>query len=166
MKAPTTRSLLGLLVIVLAGLPLTSSANDSATAIVESYLLQQQKRGFGRRNHGLWFSTGAQPLIAHQATKALPAASVTKVATTLAALQMLGPDHRFITLFSATAPIRNRRLQGDLIVSGSGDPFFVWEDAILIANQLQQLGIDRISGDLIVSPDFYMNFSTTLGYCR
>jgi D-alanyl-D-alanine carboxypeptidase/D-alanyl-D-alanine-endopeptidase (penicillin-binding protein 4) len=45
-----------------------------------------------------------------------------------------------------------------LVVRGGGDPLFVWEDAIALAQSLNQLGIDRVSGNLIVVDKFHMNY--------
>jgi len=39
-------------------------------------------------------------------------------------------------------------LQGDLIITGSGDPFLVWEEVIALGNSLNQLGIKRVTGNL------------------
>ncbi len=49
-------------------------------------------------------------------------------------------------------------VQGDLIVQGGNDPLFVWEEAISLGNTLQQLGIRRITGNLVVSDGFVMNY--------
>jgi D-alanyl-D-alanine carboxypeptidase/D-alanyl-D-alanine-endopeptidase (penicillin-binding protein 4) len=46
-----------------------------------------------------------------------------------------------------------------LVIIGSGDPFFIWEEAIALGNSLQELGIKRVTGNLVVVGDFYMNFN-------
>jgi D-alanyl-D-alanine carboxypeptidase/D-alanyl-D-alanine-endopeptidase (penicillin-binding protein 4) len=51
-------------------------------------------------------------------------------------------------------------LRGDLIVQGSGDPFFVTEDALALRRSLQQLGLRRVTGKLMISGNFFMNFTT------
>lgn len=56
------------------------------------------------------------------ADAALPPASVTKVVTTLYALDALGPDYRFRTTVRAGGPIEGGRLRGDLALAGDGDP--------------------------------------------
>lgn len=125
--------------------------------------IQQYLNGLAAKGHlsglqGVWIQSGNTLLANHQGTVPLPAASVTKVATTLAALETFGPDHRFVTLISATGPIYEGVLQGDLVVKGGEDPFFVWEEAIALGNLLNRLGIRRVAGNLIVVGKFYMNF--------
>ncbi|WP_225913921.1 D-alanyl-D-alanine carboxypeptidase [Leptolyngbya ohadii] len=107
---------------------------------------------------GVWIQAGNEILAEHQGITPLPAASLTKTATTLAALETWGIDHRFETLVSAAGSIENGVLKGDLVVQGGGDPFFVWEEAIVLGNALRQKGIRQVTGNLIVSGNFAMNF--------
>ncbi|EGJ34197.1 MULTISPECIES: D-alanyl-D-alanine carboxypeptidase [Moorena] len=127
---------------------------------VDQYLKGLSAKGMTKTNQGIWIESGDTLLANHQGTIPLPAASLTKAATTLAALSTFGPDHQFITQFSATGPIENGVLQGDLVVQGSEDPFFVWEEAIAVGNQLNQLGIKQVTGNLVIVGKFYMNFET------
>lgn len=112
----------------------------------------------GAAAQGVWIQSGLSILFNYQGNVPLPAASLTKIATTLASLEKWGPEHRFATLVSATGPVKDGVLQGDLVVSGSGDPFFVWEEAIALGNSLNQLGIRRVAGNLVVAEAFYMNY--------
>jgi len=89
-------------------------------------------------------------------------ASTIKLATALIALQTLGPDHRFATgvwtdgVFDKTTG----KIEGNLYISGR-DPSFHYEHAVLLARELNNIGIKQVSGDLIVSPGFTMNFSSS-----
>jgi len=87
-----------------------------------------------------------------------PASSI-KLATALAALKTFGPEHRFLTSVWASGKIDQATgtLAGDLIVAGH-DPSFHYEHAVMLARELNELGIRTISGKLIVSPGFTMNF--------
>lgn len=87
-------------------------------------------------------------LLAQAATKPVHPASVSKVPTTLALLRRLGPDHRFVTTFTASGPISDGTLSGDLWVEGEGDPALVDENALLVADRLHELGIQRVAGTL------------------
>ncbi|MDY6940398.1 MAG: D-alanyl-D-alanine carboxypeptidase [Cyanobacteriota bacterium] len=132
---------------------------ESATQeLIEQYLAQLNAQGFGTAEQGVWMQTEDRLLANHQGTTRFPAASVTKVATALAALKTLGPDREFVTELGTTGAIENGVLNGDLVVTGEGDPLLVWEEAIAVGNLLNELGIDRVTGDLIVQDGFYMNF--------
>ncbi len=113
---------------------------------------------------GIWIQSGLTVLAKHQDRVPLPAASLTKIATSLASLEKWGPNHQFETLISATGPIKNGVLQGDLVITGGGDPLFVWEEAIAVGNSLNQLGIRQVTGNLIIAGDFYMNHSHEPAY--
>lgn len=54
--------------------------------------------------------------------RAMPPASVTKVVTTLFALDRLGADHRFVTRVLMVGSVQDGVLDGDLILAGGGDP--------------------------------------------
>jgi len=110
---------------------------------------------------GVLVETLGGKVVASQAdTQTFNPASAVKLATALAALQTLGPWHRFSTgvwtdgVLDKTTGI----ITGNLYVSGR-DPSFHYEHAISLARELNQLGIKQVSGDLIVSPGFTMNFN-------
>jgi D-alanyl-D-alanine carboxypeptidase/D-alanyl-D-alanine-endopeptidase (penicillin-binding protein 4) len=87
-------------------------------------------------------------------------ASVTKVATSLWALDGLGAGHRFETRFETTGRLDDPDgiLRGDLLVDGSGDPDFHVENAYLVARALNALGVHGIDGVLRVSDDFWIGW--------
>ncbi len=87
-------------------------------------------------------------------------ASTLKLATALVALQTLGPSHRFATgvWTDGTLDKTTGVLTGNIYISGR-DPSFHYEHAVLLARELNALGIREVSGDLIVAPGFTMNFS-------
>ncbi len=109
-------------------------------------------------NQGVWIQTDTQLLANHQGTVPLSAASLTKAATSLAALQTLGPNYRFTSKVGMIGSIQDGTLQGNLVIQGGQNPFFVWEDAITLGTLLNQYGIRQIAGNLIVVGPFFMNF--------
>jgi D-alanyl-D-alanine carboxypeptidase/D-alanyl-D-alanine-endopeptidase (penicillin-binding protein 4) len=109
---------------------------------------------------GVWLQSDRAVLAEHQGAMPLPVASLTKIATSLAALHAWGPAYQFMTLISVTGPIRDGVLHGDLVVQGGGDPFFITEDALELRHDLWELGLRRVTGKLVIIGDFYMNFST------
>jgi D-alanyl-D-alanine carboxypeptidase/D-alanyl-D-alanine-endopeptidase (penicillin-binding protein 4) len=90
-----------------------------------------------------------------------PASSI-KLATALAALKTFGPEHRFLTSIWTSGKFDQPTgtLNGDLIIAGR-DPSFHYEHAVMLARELNELGIRTISGKLIVSPGFTMNFDSS-----
>ena len=90
-----------------------------------------------------------------------PASSI-KLATALVALQNFGPNHRFTTGFWTDGSFDKATgtIQGNLYVTGR-DPSFHHEHAVMIARQLNNLGIRTVTGDLIVAPGFTMNFNSS-----
>ena len=129
-------------------------------SIINKYLATLKQKNINPQAQGIWLQSDWQELASHQGTKPVSAASLTKIATTLAALGKLGADYQFVTRVYHTGQIQEGILKGDLIVAGNGDPFFVWEEAISIANTLNQLGIREIRGNLIVNKKFYMNYES------
>lgn len=86
-------------------------------------------------------------------------ASVSKVATTLALLQRLGPEHRFETRLWAGGPIDARGvLGGDLVVEAGGDPFLVYESAFLMLDALGEQGVRRVAGRVACSGPLFFNW--------
>lgn len=112
---------------------------------------------------GVLIETLDGKIVASQAeTEQFNPASTMKLATALVALRTLGPDHRFATgvwtdgvLDKATGVIT-----GNLYISGR-DPSFHYEHSVLLARELNQLGIKEVTGDLFVAPGFTMNFSAS-----
>lgn len=90
-----------------------------------------------------------------------PASNV-KVATAYAVLKTFGPDYRFPTNVWTDGQIDtvSGTLYGNLYVSGR-DPVFNYEHAVAVANELNRLGVKSITGDLIVTDNFVMNFNTS-----
>jgi D-alanyl-D-alanine carboxypeptidase/D-alanyl-D-alanine-endopeptidase (penicillin-binding protein 4) len=128
------------------------------TAIARQYLDAIETLGFSAEDQGIWLQVGNEIVLDYEGTTALSAASLTKIATTLVSLDEWGADHRFTTTIAATGPTVDGVLQGNLVVQGGGDPFMVWEEAIAIGNALNQAGIQEVSGDLVITGPFIMNY--------
>jgi serine-type D-Ala-D-Ala carboxypeptidase/endopeptidase (penicillin-binding protein 4) len=126
--------------------------------IIKTYLQNLTSQGINSNLQGIWLQSDWVTPVSNQGKTLLPAASLTKIATTLAALNTWGANHQFITDIYTTGEIKNGIIVGDLIVTGSGDPFFVWEEAIALGNSLNQIGIREVQGDLLVTGKFYMNY--------
>lgn len=137
----------------------TGAPDPLAEKTLQQYLKQLAREGLSETTQGVWLQSGSAILASNQGTTPLPAASLTKIATSLAALETWGPNHQFETLITATGLIANGVLEGDLVIQGGGDPRFVWEEAIALGNALNKIGISRIAGNLLITGNFMMNFN-------
>ncbi|WP_017294522.1 D-alanyl-D-alanine carboxypeptidase [Geminocystis herdmanii] len=126
--------------------------------IVDQYLQTLARQGLDTKRQGIWIQSDWAILADNQGKIPVPAASLTKIATTITSIDTWGLDHRFLTKVYTTGAINNNILQGNLIIEYGGDPLFVWEEAIVLGNKLQQLGINQVKGDLIVVGNWQMNY--------
>ena len=92
----------------------------------------------------------AQPLVAHNATQAMNPASVMKLVTTYAALDLLGPAWTWKTTAWVDTAAVNGVLSGNLYLKGSGDPRFAIEHLWGLLRQLRVRGIQQINGDVVL----------------
>ena len=135
-----------------------SDRDFNTEKLAQNYLQSLARQGINPDQQGIWVQSDWTELANNQGTVAIPAASLTKIATTLTALGHWGADHQFTTKIYATGRIKDGIIEGDLIIEGSGDPFFVWEESIALGNALNQLGIRQVKGNLLVTDKFYMNY--------
>jgi len=77
-------------------------------------------------------------------------ASTMKLVTTLAGLELLGPQYQWRTDVLSAAPLKNGVLEGDLWLRGSGDPQLVIEDLWLLVQRLRGAGVREIRGNLML----------------
>ncbi|NCJ07115.1 D-alanyl-D-alanine carboxypeptidase [Synechococcales cyanobacterium C] len=125
-----------------------------ASTLLAQFVQQYDRPGLTPDDQGLWVQTDRQLLGNHQGDLPLPAASLTKVATTLAALKTWKPHHRFVTQVYHTGTLREGELQGDLVLVSQGDPSWGWPGVIQMAQTLQQRGIRQIQGNLVIVGSF------------
>lgn len=83
-------------------------------------------------------------------TLAQPPASVAKAMTSLYAVQKLGAGHRFSTQILATGPVTAGRVEGDLVLVGSGDPTLSTDHFGDMAARLAARGVRSVAGRLLV----------------
>lgn len=93
---------------------------------------------------------GGPPRVAHRIDVAVNPASVAKLATTFAALDLLGPAFTWKTDVYFTGPVRHGVLEGDLVLQGHGDPHLVIERLWLLLRRVQALGVRGIQGDIVL----------------
>jgi D-alanyl-D-alanine carboxypeptidase/D-alanyl-D-alanine-endopeptidase (penicillin-binding protein 4) len=110
-------------------------------------------------------SDSAKMIMAHNPEASLIPASTMKLITSAAALELLGPEYTFKTSLGYTGKLNNRtgRLDGNIVISGGGDPslgseyfrdhyqdFFTnWID------EIKKAGITKIRGKVITDDSYY-----------
>lgn len=97
----------------------------------------------------------ASPIINHNGDKSLNPASVMKLVTTNAALDLLTPSYRWKTEVYRDGPLLNGVLNGNLIIKGYGDPSFNAQEFWRLLMSLQQAGVKEIKGDFIIDKNFF-----------
>lgn len=90
------------------------------------------------------------PRLSHRASAAMNPASVMKLVTTYAALDMLGPAYTWRTPLYLDGPVNKGTLQGTLYIRGQGDPKLVLERLWLLLRRVQGVGIHHIAGDIVL----------------
>jgi D-alanyl-D-alanine carboxypeptidase/D-alanyl-D-alanine-endopeptidase (penicillin-binding protein 4) len=98
---------------------------------------------------------GNSAILSHNADKSMNPASVMKLVTTNAALDLLTPAYRWKTEIYRDGEVVNGVLQGNLIIKGYGDPSFKAQEFWRMLMTLQQAGIKEIKGDLIIDKSYF-----------
>ncbi|MBZ0126105.1 MAG: D-alanyl-D-alanine carboxypeptidase/D-alanyl-D-alanine-endopeptidase [Rhodocyclaceae bacterium] len=90
------------------------------------------------------------PRSSFNAAQPMNPASVMKLVTTYAALELLGPAYTWKTEAFALGPLKDGVLEGDLLLKGYGDPKLGFEQFWLLLRQLRAKGLREIRGDLVL----------------
>lgn len=153
-----TRLLLLCLLLMLAG---CSSLRTGSAALPAPLLSSLAQAGVPPESVALDVRTvDGKPLLAHHASQSFQPASIMKLVTTAAALELLGPGHRWITRVHARGTLTGEVLQGDLIIEGGGDPRFAHEDLSRLLRRLRALGLREIRGDLVLDRSLFAPMNT------
>jgi D-alanyl-D-alanine carboxypeptidase/D-alanyl-D-alanine-endopeptidase (penicillin-binding protein 4) len=91
-----------------------------------------------------------QTLLSHQPRLPVNPASLAKLLTTYAALDLLGPAWTWTTSVAWSGPLRDGVLEGDVFLKGGGDPRLVHERLWQALRRLQQTGVREIRGDIVL----------------
>ncbi len=95
-------------------------------------------------------SPTAIPRLSYRADVAVNPASLMKLVTTSAALELLGPSFTWRTPVYVDGIVRDGVLNGNLHVRGQGDPRLGAEKLWQLMRRVQGLGIQRIEGDIVL----------------
>lgn len=105
----------------------------------------------------------ATVLFQHNGRRRFVPASTTKVFTTACAMDMLGPNYRFVTKLKAYGKIEGSVLKGSLYIEPSQDPTLHTDDLRNLLGLLKKEGIKTIEGkvDIVSIAGGGDNFSTS-----
>jgi D-alanyl-D-alanine carboxypeptidase/D-alanyl-D-alanine-endopeptidase (penicillin-binding protein 4) len=98
---------------------------------------------------------GGAAIVSVNATRPMNPASVMKLVTTFAALDMLGPAYTFKTEALVTGQVSGGVLSGDLVLRGGGDPKLTYDRLWLLLAQLRSRGVREIRGNLVLDRSFF-----------
>ncbi len=154
-----------LLALLVAGVP--QCLGGSSLEILQTKISKCLKRpGIRSTKWGMEVidTSNDEVLLSLNPDKPFTPASVTKVLTTSAALEKLGPDFRFRTgVYTDGALLPDGTLAGDLYLVGRGDPHLTnmpsdpWEKSAFqqLAEKLLALGIRRVQGRIIGDDSYF-----------
>jgi D-alanyl-D-alanine carboxypeptidase/D-alanyl-D-alanine-endopeptidase (penicillin-binding protein 4) len=148
----------------LLALTISLSAQNKIADIVEKFsrsdVLKQAEWSVCVR-----YVDNGESLVSFNSRKNLAPASGLKVFTTSAALEILGPDYRYVTEVFARGEIKSGTLYGDLILRGSGDPTLgsskvkgsLSLDSLMQkwTNAVRKAGIRKINGSVIADAGLF-----------
>ncbi|MBN2633454.1 MAG: D-alanyl-D-alanine carboxypeptidase, partial [Bacteroidales bacterium] len=109
-----------LIILLTAYFPLLAYAQEQA---FNSFLSDSIMR-YGAVSFRIIDASDGSPVFSHDEKKSLIPASVMKLVTTSAAIELLGPDYTYKTEFGYRGKISRlfRILEGDIVIHGGGDP--------------------------------------------
>lgn len=120
-----------------------------------------------RNQEGIWAVLAVSldlgdTLLAENPRLPVVPASNQKLLTTGAAFHILGPDFRYQTFLLSDGTLADGRLDGNLILYGTGDPtlsdrFFPSETAPLdsLVRRVTEAGIQEVRGDLVIDGSYF-----------
>lgn len=92
-----------------------------------------------------------QPVLAFNASRPMNPASVMKLVTTFAALEVLGPERTWMTRIAIDASLRESGAPlGTFYLVSDGDPMLTYERLWRILRRLRSMGYSTIEGDIVL----------------
>ena len=134
--------------LLLAGSMLSAHAADLPAPFVTA--LKQAGIPLGHVAVVVQPMDAAEPVLGHNAEAAMNPASVMKLVTSFAALNLLGPGYVWKTGLWADGVLLDGVLTGDLIIRGTGDPTLTLERMWLLQRELRARGVRHIYGNLVL----------------
>ena len=104
-----------------------------------------------------------EAVLAHHPLMPRNPASVIKLVTTWAALEVLGPAYTWPTEVYFVGDRKGWALDGDLALKGYGDPYLVTEEFWKLLGALRRMGLTEINGDLVMDDTVFVDTAVEPG---
>ncbi|WP_370023037.1 D-alanyl-D-alanine carboxypeptidase/D-alanyl-D-alanine-endopeptidase [Planotetraspora sp. GP83] len=151
------------LVAGVAGPGIPAGARDAAPGVADlthdiDQILSDPRLTAARVGVVVKSAATGEDLYAVDADKLFTPASNNKLLTSAAAVETLGPDHRFRTQVLATSRSGARsgaRVTGDLVLKGTGDPTMLAADYDALAAKVAAEGITVVRGRLVADDTWF-----------
>jgi serine-type D-Ala-D-Ala carboxypeptidase/endopeptidase (penicillin-binding protein 4) len=141
-RAGVPASAISVLVTALPPLPTAVQGSPS----LASNVLSTEVKGIGPTVANLQ----SPPRLAHRAQQSVNPASVMKLFTTYAGLDMLGEQFTWKNRVYLDGVLNNGVLEGNLVLRGSGDPKLVLERIEVLFAQVQAKGVREVRGHIVL----------------
>lgn len=149
-KAAKRKGLLGWVCLVGLVMPSAAQTRDVLPPEVDAALrrtaLDRTKLAIVIQEVG----TLSRPRVLLHSQRSLNPASLEKLFTTQAALDVLGPAWQWSTPVWIEGSLEGEVLQGRIVIKGTGDPKFTVERVWLVLQRLRQWGVRSIQGDIVL----------------
>jgi serine-type D-Ala-D-Ala carboxypeptidase/endopeptidase (penicillin-binding protein 4) len=152
---PTAMStaLLAGLILVAGAAPVQAQDRSALGADLDAILADP---GLAGADVGLVVTTlDGEPVYRRASDRRQQPASNAKLATSAAALEVLGPDHTFTTTVASTGRRVGPVLDGGLYLRGTGDPTMLARDYDALAAQVARTGIRLVRGRLTADDTWF-----------
>lgn len=128
-------------------------------------LAQEADRNYYNTGISVYDLTTDSLIFAYNQHKLMRPASTQKVLTAIAALDLLGADHKYATRVYAKGKVSNGVLAGDLYVVGDFDPMLDNSHLKQMAIAVKEAGITRIDGLLLADVSMKDTLCLGNGWC-
>ncbi len=145
-KLPTLAACAALLAFVQAG------AAPAAPALPPTVARAIAASGLPQKSFGLYAQEviGANTMLALNAEQPYTMASTTKIVTSLAALDLLGPYYRWHTSAFTLGTLTDGKLVGDLLIVGGGNAQLTSGALAAWFRRMHDQGLREIDGDIVL----------------
>ncbi|MEO5696164.1 MAG: D-alanyl-D-alanine carboxypeptidase [Burkholderiaceae bacterium] len=142
-----------LAVLPIAVTPAAAAEPSRAATILPATLARAiSASGLPSASFGLYAQEvdGDRAVIALNAERPYTMASTTKIVTSLAALDLLGPYYRWRTSAFALGTLADGKLVGDLLIVGGGNAQLTTTELSTWFARIQSQGLREIDGDIVL----------------